>query len=148
MRSIASLGGEHGPSDVCSNKDARKRERKTTTPCENEQAQNSETDRQTKRQQSTEFKNQLQHQHHIPHSTQHNKSQQHTSLKRRPTKKHFLPDHFFLSRWGRAAIGDRHTAREQLGHSLKTTEHRAQKRSDSDRARAVTAGCSSRGASL
>ena len=46
------------------------------------------------------------------------------------------------------ATGKRHTAKEQLGHSVKTTEHRAQKRSDLDRARAGTAGCSPRGASL
>ena len=49
---------------------------------ENEQAQNSK--KKLKRQ---EFKNK--HQHHITHRTQHNISQQHTSLKRRPTKKHF-----------------------------------------------------------
>ena len=39
--SIASVGGEIGPSDACSDKDADKRERETPTPCENEQAQNS-----------------------------------------------------------------------------------------------------------
>ena len=39
--SMASVGGELGPSDACSNKDAGKHERETPTPCENEQAQNS-----------------------------------------------------------------------------------------------------------
>ena len=38
VRSIASVGGELGPSDACSNKDAGERERETPTPSENEQA--------------------------------------------------------------------------------------------------------------
>ena len=48
------------PSDACSHKDAGKRKRKTPTPCENEQAQNSKKKgrySRTKRQQSPELNN-------------------------------------------------------------------------------------------